>query len=107
MDTDTPALDGSLGLGLRIFLFGPPEVRWNGQPLALPRRQTRALLFRLAAADGPLGRDALAELLWPESDGPSNRRALTRLLTHLRAAVPDPAAILATADHVALRPDRC
>ena len=37
-----------VGSGLRIYLLGPPRVEWDGQPWAVPRRQARALLFRLA-----------------------------------------------------------
>jgi predicted ATPase/DNA-binding SARP family transcriptional activator len=103
----TAATTGDATPLLRIGLLGPPDVTWAGQPVALARRQARALLYRLAAANGPVGRDALGELLWPDAGDPSTRRALTRLLTHLRAGLPDPEAILASEDHLALRPERC
>jgi DNA-binding SARP family transcriptional activator len=48
-----------------ITLFGPPQVAVAGRPLALARRQARALLFRVATAVQPVPRDQLGFLLWP------------------------------------------
>ena len=38
---------------IQIYLLGPPRVEWHGQLLAIPRRQARALLYRLAAGNQP------------------------------------------------------
>ena len=50
------------GPALQVDLLGPPRVTRDGQALALPRRQSRALLYRLAAAPQPVPRDALCFL---------------------------------------------
>ena len=40
-----------------IQLLGPPQLRWRDRSFNLPRRQARALLYRLAAHSSPsLGR---------------------------------------------------
>jgi len=50
-----------------VRTFGFPEVRRDGEPCALALRKGLALLIYLTEANGPLGRDAAATLLWPES----------------------------------------
>ena len=45
-----------LEAGLQVHLLGPPEVTWTGHSLPIPRRQTRSLLYRLAAQLEPLSR---------------------------------------------------
>ncbi len=74
-------------------------------PLALPRRQARALLYRLAAEQQPVSRDALLLLLWPDSAETTSRRNLTRLLSYLRGALPDPNILQTTRACVSLNPD--
>lgn len=39
--TESPRHPATL---LRVYLLGPPQVTWAGQPIAIPRRQARALL---------------------------------------------------------------
>ncbi|MCU0493040.1 MAG: hypothetical protein MUD01_15740, partial [Chloroflexaceae bacterium] len=48
-----------------LALLGPPLLAWYNQPLALPRRQLRALIYRLGATSQPVARDQLCFLLWP------------------------------------------
>jgi DNA-binding SARP family transcriptional activator len=48
---------------LHITLLGPPQLVADGQPLPLPRRQLRALLYRLAVALRPVPREQLCFLL--------------------------------------------
>jgi hypothetical protein len=51
----TPA--EAIGTNLRVALLGPPTLMWGGQPFAIARRQARALLYRIAAADNPIPRE--------------------------------------------------
>ena len=73
---------------LRVTLLGVPQVSWNGNPLVLVRRQVRVILFRLAYAAAPVGREELADLLWPNTEPAAARRNLVRLLSMLRGELP-------------------
>ena len=81
---------------LSISLLGPPQVTWGGSGVPIARRQTRALLYRLAADLRPLPRTQLCYLFWPDLPDVIARRNLTRLLVLLRRSLPDPAVLLAT-----------
>ena len=87
---------------LYVALLGPPLVTWQGRPLVLARRQARALLYRVAAAAHPVPRDQLCFLFWPDQPDPIARRSLSNLLNQLRRALPEPDALVADADAVAL-----
>jgi DNA-binding SARP family transcriptional activator/tetratricopeptide (TPR) repeat protein len=87
---------------LHVYVLGPPRVEWLGQPLAVPRRQARALLFRLASSQRAVSRQALSFLLWPDIHEADARRLLTRLLTHLRRALPVPEVLHTVGDRVGL-----
>jgi predicted ATPase/DNA-binding SARP family transcriptional activator len=87
---------------LRVTLLGPPGVTWAGAQLAIPRRQTRALLFRLAAQGTPVPREQLCYLFWPDQPDATARRSLAHLLTHLRRALPAPDLLIASNDQVGL-----
>jgi predicted ATPase/DNA-binding SARP family transcriptional activator len=87
---------------LEIALLGPPLISWQGRPLQLPRRQARALLYRLAAGPQPVPRDQLCFLLWPDSPEPAARRNLSVLLTQLRRALPAPDLLASLNDALAL-----
>ncbi len=91
---------------LRIYLLGPPSVKWAGCPLAMPRRQVRALLFRLAVRLRPVPREHLCFLFWPDTPESTARRNLSHLLTHLRRALPDPDLLLTADDRVGLNLQR-
>src|SRR5262245_7227960 len=98
---------GALSLaesGLMLRLLGPPEVVCAGRLLALPRRQVRALLYRLAVAQGPVPRDRLCFLFWPDRPDAEARRALARVLALLRRDLPDPGVLVADAEQVGPRP---
>lgn len=65
-----PAPAGLRGLAateLSIFLLGPPRVEIASGPLAIPRRQARALLYRLAIEAQPVPRESLCFLFWPDA----------------------------------------
>jgi predicted ATPase/DNA-binding SARP family transcriptional activator len=94
---------GSAGAArLRILLLGPPTATWAGEALAIPRRQTRALLFRLAAQPTPVPREQLCFLFWPDQPDATARRSLAHLLTHLRRALPAPDLLVASNDQIGL-----
>ncbi len=94
------------GSQLRVRLLGFPTVSWRGQTLDVPRRQVRALLFRLAATPLPLPRERLCYLFWADTAESAARRSLSRLLSHLRGALPDPRLLLTPAGSVALDSER-
>ncbi|HHW87946.1 MAG TPA: AAA family ATPase [Chloroflexi bacterium] len=79
---------------MEIRLLGAPHLLWQGQSWTLRRRQVRALFYRLAAEPAPVSRSHLAFLFWPDAADAQARRQLTRLLTALRAALPDPQLLL-------------
>ena len=84
-------LDKQFDRPLRLDLLGVPTIYWQGAPMDLTRRQARAILFYLAYAGKPLGREKLADLLWPEKEPATARRNLVRLLSLLRADLPEKA----------------
>ncbi len=92
---------------MHIHLFGSCQITWQGQPWNLPRRQLRALLFRLAARLEPVSRAHLAFLFWPDQPDAVARRHLTRLISSLRAALPLPNLLLIAEETVALNPLLC
>jgi ABC-type oligopeptide transport system substrate-binding subunit/DNA-binding SARP family transcriptional activator len=89
---------------LLIRVLGPLEISWLGRPLAITRRQARALLLRLATHLQPVARDDLLFLFWPDARETVARRNLTHLLTHLRRALPQPDLLQLTDDYVSLNP---
>jgi DNA-binding SARP family transcriptional activator/pimeloyl-ACP methyl ester carboxylesterase len=72
-----------------VRTLGFPEVRRDGRPIAFALRKGLALLVYLAEAKGPVGRDALATLLWPESPAEVVKARLRRLLHNLQLALGD------------------
>lgn len=76
---------------LKLFVFGPPRLIRGSDPLDISLRKDLALFVYLAVTRQPHSRDALATLLWPDSDqqvGRSNlRRALYRLNKKLQSDV--------------------
>jgi DNA-binding SARP family transcriptional activator len=87
---------------LQVYLLSPPRAEWSGTVLSVPRRQVRALLYRLAAQPEPVFREQLAFLFWPDTPDSQARRNLSRLLTHLRRALPTPDLLLASRDRIGL-----
>jgi hypothetical protein len=68
------------GAQLQATLLGVPNVMWQGEPVAILRRQPSALLYRLAAELRPVARSHLCYLFWPDVPEGAARRNLTRLL---------------------------
>src|SRR6266542_1009802 len=69
--------------------LGFPEIRRDDRPCRLALRKGLALLIHLAEAGGPVGRDAIATMLWPESSEDVVRARLRRLLHRLQAVLGD------------------
>lgn len=76
---------------LCVTLLDSCQVTWQEQPLSVPRRQTRALLYYLATRLEPVARARLTFLFWPDIPDATARRQLTRLVSSLRADLPHPA----------------
>ena len=87
---------------LNLSILGTPLLQQKSQPHEISRRQTRALLYYLAAHPEPVSRDQLTFLFWPDEGDASARRKLSRLLTHLRSALPAADCLLTPNDQVAL-----
>jgi len=78
---------------IRAQLLGAPELRCSERRFALSRQRNRLLFYLLAARPGPVGRDTLYGLLWPEADEHQAHRALSQALTQIRADLPEPTAL--------------
>ena len=87
---------------LRLYLLGPPAFYCGDEAINVPRRQARALLFRLGVRMQPVPREHLCFLFWPNQSEIRARRNLTHLLTHLRRALPDHENLIAGDDQVEL-----
>jgi DNA-binding SARP family transcriptional activator/pimeloyl-ACP methyl ester carboxylesterase len=71
-------------VSLKLFLFGYPRLEHGGHSLPLKLRKGLALAAYLAMAGKPVGRDLLAELLWPEAPSGEGRASLRRTLHRLQ-----------------------
>lgn len=91
---------------LHMALLGVPATSWAGNPLPLLRRQTRALLYRLACDLQPVTRAQLCFLFWPDMAEGTARKNLTRLLVLLRTALPEPALLVTRDETIALDGER-
>jgi DNA-binding SARP family transcriptional activator len=67
-----------------VRTLGFPEIRCDDRPCRLALRKGLALLIYLAEANGPVGRDVVATMLWPESSEEVARARLRRLLHRLQ-----------------------
>jgi DNA-binding SARP family transcriptional activator len=69
--------------------LGFPEIRRDARPCRLALRKGLALLIYISEAKGPVGRDVLATLLWPESGEEVVRARLRRLLHRVQLTLGD------------------
>src|SRR6266545_4051549 len=74
---------------LKLFVLGQPRLERDGQSIELNLRKALALLVYLAVRAQPQSRDALATMLWPESDQREGRARLRRTLHRLNEAIGD------------------
>jgi predicted ATPase/DNA-binding SARP family transcriptional activator len=72
---------------LRLSLLGAPRLERSGEHVDIRRRKGLALLAYLATTRKPHNRDALATLLWPNSDQAGARANLRRDLSRLQKDV--------------------
>ena len=73
---------------LQLYLFGEPQLLWQGRALHPDRRKAMALLAFLAMAEQRHSRDELAALLWPDLGQPRARAALRSTTYALTARAP-------------------
>ena len=78
----------------RLTVLGPPRLERDARPLELPLRRAMALLVYLAVTGRPQPREALAGLLWPESDEREARGRLCRTLHRLAETLGDDAILV-------------
>src|SRR5512145_2531514 len=76
-------------MALKLLVFGSPRLERDEGPIELNLRKALALLVYLAVSGQPHSRDALATLLWPESDEREGRARLRRTLHRLNEAIGD------------------
>ena len=72
-----------------VRTLGYPEIRCDDRQCPLTLRKGLALLVYLAEAKGPVGRDVIATMLWPESPAEVVRARLRRLLHRLQQVLGD------------------
>ena len=72
-----------------VRTLGFPEIRCDDRLCPLALRKGLALLVYLAEAKGPVGRDVIATMLWPESPAEVVKARLRRLLHRLQLVVGD------------------
>ncbi|MEI7646319.1 MAG: BTAD domain-containing putative transcriptional regulator [Chloroflexales bacterium] len=76
---------------LSISLFGTPQGSYDGAPLAFGTDKAWALLvYLLVKGDRPHSRNALAAMLWPDSQAAKALNNLSSTLTRLRDMVARP-----------------
>jgi DNA-binding SARP family transcriptional activator len=95
---------GRANQSLWINLLGPPQVTRASTSLPIARRQTRALLYRLAVRLSPVPRTQLSYLFWPDVPDTTAHRNLTHLLTLLRRALLRSDLLLVDGETVAFHP---
>src|SRR5512143_363516 len=72
---------------LSIRLLGAPEVALDGNPVAINRRKSRALIYYLAAQGKPVRRERLLAFFWPDAERPSAQQTLRATLYGLRKSL--------------------
>jgi DNA-binding SARP family transcriptional activator len=85
-DGDCPKPPSTDSPTLVVSLLGPLSVCWDGQPIAaLGSGKLAALLVYLLLEAGPVRREMLADLLFPDVTGEAARLSLRQLVFQLRA----------------------
>ncbi len=88
-----------------LFFLGPVILKKENLSFNIPRRQVRALFYRLAVSLEKLPRDTLCDMFWPDHEDATARRNLSHLLAHLHLALPDPELIQSSRDYLQLNRD--
>jgi DNA-binding SARP family transcriptional activator len=94
---------------LRLAVLGPPEVFHDESRLTFSLRKAQALLLYLAVEKGLHPRSKLAAFLWPDSEAPTARTALSNAIALLRSKLADaslagPSPLLSQQDLLGLDP---
>jgi DNA-binding SARP family transcriptional activator len=69
---------------LSVALLGPPRLALDRRPLNITRRRSRALLYYVAAQVGPVSRERLLALFWPDHERAAAQQILRTNLHGLR-----------------------
>src|SRR5947207_8211477 len=78
------------GTPLQFGLLGPLSVSRDGEPTAIRRQKTRALLAALLLEPNRVvSRDCLIDALWGEAPPETARNTLQAHVSHLRKLLPD------------------
>jgi len=72
---------------LDLQVLGYPRAALDGRAVDLALKRGAALIAYLAEARGPVAREVLADLLWPEADAEAARARLRRTLHRVRGAL--------------------
>jgi DNA-binding SARP family transcriptional activator len=83
MDTRATSSSASVHLALHAY----PQITIDGRPRALKLKPGLALLAHLCRRARPVGRDALATLLWPDAPAGRGRARLRRLVHEMHGAL--------------------
>ncbi|QTR03552.1 winged helix-turn-helix domain-containing protein, partial [Saccharothrix algeriensis] len=79
---------------MRVGVLGPLAVTADGSSVEIGGTRVRALLVRLALGAGRVVTvEELAAALWPEDKPADEVGAVRSLVSRLRRALPDPAAL--------------
>src|ERR1700675_4844016 len=81
---------GDFMTGFSLQTLGFPEIHGDVSPIKLNLRKGLALLIYLAEAQGPVARDVIATLLWPESPSDTARARLRRMLHRIELTLGQP-----------------
>ncbi|MEA3335021.1 MAG: AAA family ATPase [Chloroflexota bacterium] len=87
---------------LRLYLLGPPQIHWDDRRFNIPRRQARALLYRLATRMELAPRETICFLFWSDIPEHNARRNLSRVLSLLRTALPHPDMLISDGEDISL-----
>jgi DNA-binding SARP family transcriptional activator len=71
---------------LSIALLGSPQILRDGDPLKVPRRKSRALLYYIAAQEGSVSREQIMAFFWPDEERAAAQQVLRTSLYGLRQA---------------------
>lgn len=82
-------MGGEMDHPTELLLLGNPHIQQGGESIPLQRRRAMALLAYLAITRRTHSRDTLVSLLYPELDEVTGRAELRRILSTLKAALPD------------------
>src|SRR3982750_998351 len=95
---------------LRLTTLGAVDLRdRHGKPvrelLAQPKRVALLVYLAVESRNGPVSRDRLLALFWPESDSAHARNTLSQALHHLRQSLDADVIVAEGANAVRVRAD--